>query len=967
MTSGVMGGSLRHLRDLFHDGTAVGLGDGQLLVRYVASRDEAAFAALVARHGPMVIATCRAVLDHEQDVEDAFQATFLVLARKARSVRAGDALGGWLHRVAYRAAVQAGAESRRRRREVEAAAMAALRRARTGPDIEVASIIHEEVNRLPDHQRLAVVLCDLEGLTYEQAADRLHWTEPTLRHRLVKARRRLRERLTRRGVTAGSLGAVLAASAAGARAAVPAALARSAVAAATGGAASISAAALSTQVIRGLLVSRLKIAAAASLTLVSLGVIAAGSWRSDPPSPAPVSAPAPLAQAGAEMKRPPAAGDAAAPASAARSVRRGPRPGRRSAGKARLGGHGAAGLARLARGGGPAVPRRDQRRRRPVRARISRSGLSAYAWVNGGDAMPWIAATAPGFGPGWAAGVLRADAPGELTIRLVEDGPPIEGRILDLEGRPVAGARVKVHRLWFARDERSWYVETGDLPAWLRRAQDLGLNEGPGDGLSALPMAIAAATTDRDGRFRLTGIGRERIAELMISGPTIATALMYAICHDGPEVRLKLQNSPVEQAIVFHAPRFAYSAAPSQPIRGVIRDKDTGRPIAGVLLRGGVYKGRSSITAEGVEATSDAQGRYRLTGLNKGPAYRLFANPKEGQPYARAAFRVPADSPALEPVTFDIALKRAILVRGRVTDKATGRPVTGSVSAYSFRDNPHVRDYPGFEESLLQYIRLKDDGRFEVVALPGRGIITCFSDWRRYRLGLGAEAIQGSRFFNTLPNSTYREQNHVFAAVNLDPKVESATVDLQVDPGKSLTIQVVDPEGKPLIPTRVKGVGAGPQGEEKRYTTAVEICALDPSEPRRVTISHDGRKLVGSVYLKGDEAGPLTIRLQPWGTITGRIVDEDRQPHDEVWIGSPFGDDPQRGDLPTSDSSSPLRTGRDGRFRVEGLVPGVKYGAYALEMPNRKILGDIFRDLTVAPGEVKDLGDLKPVATGRSD
>ena len=60
-------------------------------------------------------------------------------------------------------------------------------------------------------------------------------------------------------------------------------------------------------------------------------------------------------------------------------------------------------------------------------------------------------------------------------------------------------------------------------------------------------------------------------------------------------------------------------------------------------------------------------------------------------------------------------------------------------------------------------------------------------------------------------------------------------------------------------------------------------------------------------------------------------------------------------------------TGRDGRFRVEGLVPGVKYGAYALEMPNRKILGDIFRDLTVAPGEVKDLGDLKPVATGRSD
>src|SRR5262245_65500870 len=97
-----MGGTLRHLRDLFHDGTALGLGDGQLLARYAATRDEAAFEALVARHGPMVLATCRAVLRQDADIEDAFQATFLVLARKARSIRAGDALGGWTPRAACR-------------------------------------------------------------------------------------------------------------------------------------------------------------------------------------------------------------------------------------------------------------------------------------------------------------------------------------------------------------------------------------------------------------------------------------------------------------------------------------------------------------------------------------------------------------------------------------------------------------------------------------------------------------------------------------------------------------------------------------------------------------------------------------------------------------------------------------------------------------------------------------------------
>jgi DNA-directed RNA polymerase specialized sigma24 family protein len=115
---------VRHLRDLFYGGTTIGLTDGQLLARYATARDEAAFAALVAQHGPMVLSTCRAILRHEADVEDAFQATFLVLAMKAPSVRGGDALGGWLHRVAYRATVRVSVESRRRRRhETEIAAM----------------------------------------------------------------------------------------------------------------------------------------------------------------------------------------------------------------------------------------------------------------------------------------------------------------------------------------------------------------------------------------------------------------------------------------------------------------------------------------------------------------------------------------------------------------------------------------------------------------------------------------------------------------------------------------------------------------------------------------------------------------------------------------------------------------------------------------------------------------------------
>ena len=168
MASGLASGTtLRDLRDLFSGGTAVGLADGELLARYTKSNDGLAFAAIVARHGPMVAATCRAILQREHDVEDAFQATFLVLARKAGSVRAGDALGGWLHRVAYRLAVQANVElKRRRRRESDVSPMDIPAAPRPVLDLDLRSVIHHEIDRLPERQRLPVVLCDLEGLSY---------------------------------------------------------------------------------------------------------------------------------------------------------------------------------------------------------------------------------------------------------------------------------------------------------------------------------------------------------------------------------------------------------------------------------------------------------------------------------------------------------------------------------------------------------------------------------------------------------------------------------------------------------------------------------------------------------------------------------------------------------------------------------------------------------------------------------
>jgi RNA polymerase sigma factor (sigma-70 family) len=270
-------GHLQQMLTLAGDGAPT---DGQLLARFVAGRDEAAFAALVRRHGPLVLGVCRRVLRHAQDAEDAFQATFLVLARKAASVRKREAVGSWLYGVAYRTALEARClNARRWARERQVAEMPEREvEAREAPDWR--PLLDHELSQLPEWLRAPLVLCDLQGQSRKDAARQLRLPEGTLSSRLARGRALLARRLARYGLslTGGALAGLLAE---GTAAAVPAPLVlsttKAAVLTAAGsatlaGVASAKVVALTEGVLKAMLFVKLKTATAVLAGLTALGL-----------------------------------------------------------------------------------------------------------------------------------------------------------------------------------------------------------------------------------------------------------------------------------------------------------------------------------------------------------------------------------------------------------------------------------------------------------------------------------------------------------------------------------------------------------------------------------------------------------------------------------------------------------------------------------------------------------------------
>ncbi|MGP0069119.1 MAG: sigma-70 family RNA polymerase sigma factor [Isosphaeraceae bacterium] len=533
------GSVVRQLGSLFECGSAAGLSDRQLLERFTAQRDaagEAAFAALVARHGPMVLDVCRQLLGDRHHAEDAFQAVFLVLARRAGAIRDPELLGHWLYGVALRTARCTRSQLARRRRKEEGDAMR-----HSGPglstavepmvppadrpaiDREQAEALHVEIERLPRSFRLAVILCYFEGLTLDEAARRLRCPPGTVGSRLARAREKLRRGLTRRGVTlpAATLAAALAPRSASAS--IPSPLCdittRAAIRFAAGQAAagaSASATALTRKVLRSMLLHKLEIT---MLTLMCLGAVVTGVGY--------------LTHALAIDDQPGKAFDGPQPRLATKPDLA-TDPGRMiatgrvldPAGKPVRG----ALVEVIGRPRKPWVGTDESMNRHALLGRGStghdgRFRFDASRTSSVGFFEVHALSVAPGFGIGWASLNPDADQP-TVEVRLQAE-QVIQGRLVDISGQQAAAVEIRVAYV------RHRYT-SGPIDGLL-------FWDGPPEGLRTWPGPVKS---DDQGRFTLAGIGRGCEVHLGVHDPRFASLSLHLPADDreGPrEVTLALQ------------------------------------------------------------------------------------------------------------------------------------------------------------------------------------------------------------------------------------------------------------------------------------------------------------------------------------------------------------------------------------------------------------------------------------------
>lgn len=566
-----------------------------------------------------------------------------------------------------------------------------------------------------------------------------------------------------------------------------------------------------------------------------------------------------------------------------------------------------------------------------------------------------MVATAAGFG--FASAELQLDSlDKEVTLRLVQD-VPISGQIVTAEGTPASGVSIDVVTLpWELEDVeatvKSSPLSSGVFTNWPK--------------LRGGPPGSATVQTDSSGRFRLSGMGADRFVRLEAIGGGIGATRLKIITRQTPADRLPSGAIAVREGLreSDYFANFVHIASASRTIKGTVTDDVSGQPIEGVQIT--AY---GSWHARAYPAVTDARGRYELQGIPELAQYRLTFTPRTTSHLNK--MQLPMDRGGNDPLLLNVTLHRGIVASGRLVDPETGDPVQGTVEYNPLFPNENWSKL-GSEETATPASATSTDeqGFWQLGVLPGPGAIAVKTSGTRFinarvnrnelealdeNLEIPGDETEIRYLQPAAGDQTRGIMGLGQAVVLVNPSTGSSPLQVEhkLVTGRTRKGTIVDRSGAPVLGVEAVGLGSSEDKFRPKESAEFEVAGLVQGRKRLLLFLQRERQLGGKLEVTGDELTPLTARLTPTGTLTGRFVDE---------LGRPLSTASVRLSIHDLDGTL-MMTGHwganvdsDGRFRIDGLIAGVKYRVDC-QVPEHRVALYVPAEIQLESGQTKDIGE----------
>jgi protocatechuate 3,4-dioxygenase beta subunit len=585
--------------------------------------------------------------------------------------------------------------------------------------------------------------------------------------------------------------------------------------------------------------------------------------------------------------------------------------------------------------------------------------------------LGWLAARADGHGMDFVG--VRAENLSDVTLRLPKE-QSIRGRVIDPEGKPLAGVRVTLDGLTcydnnsHEKHLKKWADEFyahgippgGDRGMWFR-------SDKPGDRECESPTFTL---TDKDGKFELGGVGADQQVGLTLRGNGLALTHVSVMNRTGFDPKPYIEAAGEAAKLVpgrrgrytqLYGPTPLLIVERGKVVRGAVTARDTGQPLAGmpVFVQFGEQLAYPSI----FEGVTGDDGRFEVHGVRKHNDYSVECRPDAATGYFAAVTKV-EDTAGYEPIPVDLKCARGVVVTGTLRDKETGKPLSGRIWRMEVPGNPFAKDYPA--HTLKGEVPA--EGTFRFVTIPGPVLVGAGP----YKKGKGGQVYRKAKpdpkylgDFRSVADATWYK---VIEAKASDREIK---LDIELEPAPRMAVKVVDADGKPVTGAHATGITHLDYERPVHHpgTDTLTVFNVEPGEERLLAVLHVNRRLVGTRVVKAGEKDPV-VQLGPGGSVTGRVVGADGKPIAGMKVKLYFTSREvgEVSELLTADEETALHmprrqtlTDANGDFRIDTLFPGCEFRLTF--MKGNKFYGPDYgkaaRHAIAIHGDTLKLGDVR--------